>query len=208
MYVPKRFSAPDDGAVRAVLASTRFAVVVSARGGTPAVTHLPVIYHDDAGKFGALRAHFSRANPHWQDLEDGAEALVICSGPHAYISPAWYGSREVPTWDYIAVHAWCRPRVIDDRDELEALLDELMRVNEDEAGAGRRYADYPADFLDGQLRGVVGVELAIARVEAAFKLSQNRCAEDRESVCAHLRETKDPSRAALAEAIERHAPAD
>jgi len=206
MYVPRRFNPPDDDAVRAVMAATDFAVLVSVDGGRPTATHLPVLYSGEAGTFGVFRAHFARANPHWRALEAGGEVLVICPGPHGYISPAWYHGREVPTWDYVAVHAWCRPRVLRERAELEALLDELMEANEGRTGTGRRYADYPAGFLEPQLRAIVGVELAIERVEGAFKLSQNRDAADRTSVREHLRAMDDPSQAALADAIERYDP--
>ncbi|MGH8272656.1 MAG: FMN-binding negative transcriptional regulator, partial [Gammaproteobacteria bacterium] len=169
------------------------------------VTHLPVLYYcDQGGEYGLFRAHFARANPHWQHLEAG-EVLVTCQGPHGYISPAWYHDREVPTWDYIAVHAYCEARLIQDHEELAAIVEELMDVHETRAGTGRRYDEYPTEFVQPQLDRIVGVELTIRRIEAAFKLSQNRSPEDRESVCAHLRASDDPTRGALADAIERYA---
>ncbi|MGH8128453.1 MAG: FMN-binding negative transcriptional regulator [Gammaproteobacteria bacterium] len=209
MYVPKRFQAPGDSAIREVLAATDFAPLISVQQGAVQVAHLPVLYREQGGQhgggYGIFRAHFARANPHWQHLEDG-EVLVICQGPHGYISPAWYRDREVPTWDYIAVHAYCEPRIIHDQEELKAIVRELMDVHETRTGTGQSYDDYPAEFVQPQLNAIVGVELTIRRIEAAFKLSQNRIPEDRESVCARLRESNDPARAALADAIERYAP--
>ncbi|MGH8274758.1 MAG: FMN-binding negative transcriptional regulator [Gammaproteobacteria bacterium] len=205
MYVPRRFQAAGDLAIREVLAATDFAPLVSVQQGAVQVTHLPVLYRGQGGEYGLFRAHFARANPHWQHLEDG-EVLVICQGPHGYISPAWYHDREVPTWDYIAVHAYCAARLIHDHEELAAIVQELMNVHETRTGTGQRYDDYPAEFVQPQLNMIVGVELTIRRIEAAFKLSQNRSHEDRESVCANLRASNDPSRAALADAIERYAP--
>ncbi|MGA7965250.1 MAG: FMN-binding negative transcriptional regulator [Gammaproteobacteria bacterium] len=203
MYVPKRFQATGDSAIRDVLAATDFAPLVSVQQGATLITHLPVLYRDHGGEYGLFRAHFARANPHWQHLQDD-EVLVICQGPHGYISPAWYRDREVPTWDYIAVHAWCEARLIHDHEELAEIVRELMDVHETLTGTGQRYDDYPTEFVQPQLNAIVGVELTIRRIEAAFKLSQNRSAEDRESVCAHLRASKDPTQAALADAIERY----
>lgn len=206
MYVPRHFAAPGDEAVRAVLESTDFAPVLSVRGGRLEASHLPLHYRPEAGRYGAFDAHLARANPQWRDFEAGCEALVICRGPHGYVSPAWYAERSVPTWDYVAVHAWCRPRLVRERGELGRLVGALMRRHERRTGTGARYEDYAPEYLARMLGAIVGVELAIERVEASFKLSQNRSAADRESVCARLRASGDPSRDALADLIERCAP--
>lgn len=208
MYVPRHFRAPYDEAVREMLAATTFAPVVSAPADGPVASHLPLLYDRANGGLGRFRVHLARANPHWRVLEAGAETLVICLGPHGYISPAWYRERNVPTWDYIAVHAYCEPAIMRDRGQLAELLDELMRIHEVRAGTGMRYADYPAEFLAGQLEAIVGVELTIRRVEASFKLSQNRSAADRVAVCTALRAAGEAVPNALAAAIERFAPGD
>lgn len=208
MYTPPRFRAPDEDAVRAVLAATDFALVVSAHEHVPSVTHLPVVHATDTDGYGVFRAHFARANPHWRELNTDTDVLLVCQGPHGYVSPAWYHERNVPTWDYIAVHAWCRPRLIDDAQELDQLLAELMDRNEARVDTGMRYDAYPPEYVRKQQSAIVGVEFRIERVEATFKLSQNRSAADRESVCAALRATADPTQAALAEAIETYAPKD
>ena len=205
MYVPRRFQAPGDSAIREVLVATVFAPLISVRQGAVQVTHLPVLYHGQGRGHGVFFAHLARANPHWQHLEDG-EVMVICQGPHGYISPAWYRDRQVPTWDYIAVHAWCEPRIIHDHEKLKAIVRELMDVHETRAGLGQRYDDYPIEFVQPRLNMIVGVKLTIRRIEAAFKLSQNRSDEDRESVCARLRASNDPNQVSLADAIERYAP--
>lgn len=187
-----------------MLAATDFAPLISVHRGAAQITHLPVLYCAQGSDYGVFRAHFARANPHWKHLENN-EVLVVCQGPHGYISPVWYRDQEVPTWDYIAVHAACTARLIRDHAELAQLLDELMQVHETRTGTGRHYGDYPDEFVQPQLDRIVGVELTIRRIEAAFKLSQNRSAEDRKSVCTHLRESNDPAQAALADAIERYA---
>ena len=206
MYVPRHFAAPDADAVRAVLAATDFAPLVTARAGVPAVTHLPVLHAAEGGEFGCFRAHLARANPHWRELAAGAEALLVCQGPHGYVSPAWYRERNVPTWNYVAVHAWCRARLVEDRAELARLVADLMRHHEARAGGGARFEDYPRDYVDRMLRAVVGVELAIVRVEAAFKLSQNRSASEREFLSSNLRAGGAPAQSALADLIERYGP--
>lgn len=208
MYVPKHFRAPTEDAIREILAATDFATLVSVRAGIPVASHLPVLYDAAGGEWGSFRAHLARANPHGRDLEGGVETLMICQGPHGYVSPGWYHERSVPTWDYIAVHAYCEPAIMCSREQLSRLLDELMHRHESRTGKGMRYADYPLDYVAKQIEAIVGVELEIRRVEASFKLSQNRSAADRASVCRELSKDKNPEHARLAAAIERFVPRD
>lgn len=153
--------------------------------------HVPFLIRPDQGRFGTLLCHLAKANRHLETLRDCKETLVMFQGPHAYISPSLYASKKVdgrvvPTWNYIAVHAWGEPTVIDDprwlREQVTALTDRQ------EAGRASRWhvSDAPADFLDAQLRGIVGVQIVVNRLEGKWKVSQNRPAADRATVAQGL----------------------
>jgi transcriptional regulator len=134
----------------------------------------------------------ARANPQWRHFEDGREVLVIFTGPHAYISPAWYASAPaVPTWNYTAVHAYGTPCIISDHHRFAHRLHELVEFYE--SGREERWSgEMPAEFRDRLMHGIVGVEIEITRLEGKFKLSQNRPTEDREPVIPALSASADP----------------
>lgn len=188
MYVPKHFSEDDLGHLHEVIRRNAFGVVTSPLDGHLMATHLPFLIDPDRGPNGTLLAHMARANPHWTGFDGVTEALVVFSGPHGYISPNWYETGPaVPTWNYVAVHAYGVPVLRDDPAEARAHLSQLAATYE--AGRERpwRIDDPPADFIDGMLRGVIAFEIPIARIEGKAKLSQNRSAGDRRSVVAALR---------------------
>lgn len=204
MYVPKDFALDDPAQIAAVMKRHAFALLVTAAGGAaPVATHLPFLYDASHGSRGRLRGHMARANPQWRDFaalaEKDAEALVIFPGPHAYVSPRWYRpGAAVPTWNYVAVHAYGTPAIVDDDAAVDALLREL--VAEYEAGADRPWSldGQEAAFLARMRRGIVAFEIPIARLEAKAKLSQNRTPEDRRGVIDGLRASGRPDDGALA----------
>lgn len=196
MYVPSAF-APTDDAVRELLARHRAADLVTAGTGGLTATMLPFLY--DAERR-TLRGHLARNNDHWRSV-DGAAALVIVRGPDAYISPSWYATkaehgRVVPTWNYVTAHVHGVVTVHDD----PAWVGDLVRELTDRHEAGRATPwsvdDAPPKFYAGQLRAIVGVELAIERIEAKFKLSQNRPEADVDGVIEGLSAAGDPESAA------------
>jgi transcriptional regulator len=131
--------------------------------------------------------HLARPNPQCADLMAGGDALVVFAGPHAYISPSWYGAQPaVPTWNYASVHAYGAARAINDKDWLAELLRRLSERHEAPEATPWRMQDQPAAFLSGMLNGIVGFEIAISRLEGKFKLSQNRPAADRPLIVAAL----------------------
>lgn len=145
--------------------------------------HVPFLIDPEKGPYGTLLCHLAKANRHLETLRACEEAMVMFQGPHAYISPSLYAlkkidGRVVPTWNYVAVHTWGRPSVIDDplwlRQQVTALTDRH------EAGREARWhvGDAPSDFLDSQLKGIVGVQITIKRMEGKWKVSQNRPAVD------------------------------
>ncbi|MFJ4063829.1 FMN-binding negative transcriptional regulator [Pseudomonas sp. NPDC089996] len=162
---------------------TRLAVLVSHGEQGLLATHLPVLLDTEEGEFGTVYAHLARANRQWQDLEQGAEALLVFPGADAYVSPSYYPSKAenpkvVPTWNYLAVHAYGTAEVIHEAAPLLQIVSRLTDRHEQGRSEPWNVADAPADYLDGMLRAIVGIRLPIARLQGARKLSQNRSAED------------------------------
>ena len=178
MYVPAHFAAPDDAAVHDLLAHHGAADLVTATPGGLVATLLPFVYDPDAGEHGALLGHLARNNDQWKRPVHG-EALVIVRGPDAYVTPSWYAAkaehgRVVPTWNYVTAHLYGELVAHDDPAWVDALVRRL--TDRHEAAADRPWSvdDAPDAFVNGQLRAIVGVEVRITRIEAKFKLSQNR----------------------------------
>ncbi|WP_200210647.1 FMN-binding negative transcriptional regulator [Micromonospora coerulea] len=206
MYVPAHFSA-DESAVRELLTHHRAADLVTATADGLAATTLPFLYDPDGGPHGTLLAHLARNNDQWRQPVLG-EALVILRGPDAYVSPSWYATkaehgRVVPTWNYVVVHAYGELLVHDDPTWVGALVRRL--TDQHEAGRPHPWSvdDAPEGFVTGQLRAIVGVELRISRLEAKWKLSQNRSAADVDGVITGLRATGQD---ATATAMDRTRP--
>ncbi|PWU50150.1 transcriptional regulator [Micromonospora globispora] len=192
MYVPAHFSA-DESAVRDLLTHHGAADLVTATADGLVATMVPMLYDPDAGPHGALFAHLARNNDQWRRPVLG-EALAILRGPDAYVSPGWYATkaehgRVVPTWNYVVVHAYGELVVHDDPAWVGALVRRL--TDKHEAGRPDPWSvdNAPEGFVAGQLRAIVGVELRISRLEAKWKLSQNRCAADVDGVITGLRAT-------------------
>jgi len=183
MYNSKPHQEHNVEALHRHMLDTRLAMLVSHGEQGLLATHLPVLVTTDEGEFGTAYAHLARANRQWQDLERGAEALLVFPGADAYVSPGFYPSKAdnpkvVPTWNYTAVHAYGPAEVIH---EAAPLLDIVSRLTErHEQGRDKPWqvADAPADYLEGMLRAIVGIRLPIARLQGARKLSQNRSAQD------------------------------
>lgn len=191
MYVPQHFAA-DQEAVSELLSNAGAANLVTSTERGLLATLLPFVYDPEAGGHGALLGHVARNNEQWL-LPALGESLVIIQRPDAYVSPSWYPSkaehgRVVPTWNYTTAHVYGRLVIHDDPAWVEALVRRLTALHEATSPRPWSVDDAPPRFIAGQLRAIVGVELAITRVEAKRKLSQNRPAADVEGVLAGLRE--------------------
>ncbi|HLK01934.1 MAG TPA: FMN-binding negative transcriptional regulator [Streptosporangiaceae bacterium] len=199
MYIPAHFAA-DPADVTELLRNLGAADLVTSTEDGMVATMLPLLYVPDSGEHGALFGHVARNNDQWRRPAIG-EALAIVRGPDAYISPSWYAAkaehgRVVPTWNYITAHVYGRLLVHDDVRWLEDLVRRLTEKHE--GPAGWRVDDAPRAYFEGQLKAIVGLELAITRVEAKAKLSQNRPAADIDGVIAGLTARGDlPSAAAV-----------
>ncbi|PIA73926.1 FMN-binding negative transcriptional regulator [Ectopseudomonas toyotomiensis] len=197
MYCPAAFRQNDLPSLHAQIQASGLAIVTSTGAQGLQASHLPLLLEPGEGEFGTLYGHFARANPHWRDLADGAEALVVFNGPDAYVHPGWYPAKAehgkvVPTWNYIAVHAWGQAEVFD---EPERLLELVSRLSErHERGRAQPWAvsDAPRDYIDSMLRAIVGFALPIRRIEGKWKLSQNRSASDQAGVRTGLATSNNP----------------
>ncbi|PPV40922.1 FMN-binding negative transcriptional regulator [Ectopseudomonas oleovorans] len=197
MYCPAAFRQDDLPSLHAQIQSSGLAIVTSTGAQGLQASHLPLLLEPGEGEFGTLYGHFARANPHWRDLADGAEALVVFSGSEAYVHPGWYPAKAehgkvVPTWNYIAVHAWGQAEVFDEPERLLQLVSRLSDRHEQGRAQPWAVSDAPRDYIDAMLRAIVGFALPIRRVEGKWKLSQNRSANDQTGVRVGLATSNNP----------------
>jgi transcriptional regulator len=232
MYMPRHFSWTDLAQIESFVDAAQSAHLVTFDGTRPVATLLPVIWdRPDRGAngngsppesapegeadpaYGRLLGHVAIANSQWQTAAPGAEALAIVQGPEAYISPSWYEAkarhgRVVPTWNYEVVHLTGQVTFHQDTEWLRDLVTRLTRLHEGVRKHPWAVTDAPPDYIDGQLRAIVGVEIAITSIEAKQKLSQNRSELDREGVVAGLREEPGAGNAAVADLMAAQLAAD
>ncbi|MBT8207042.1 MAG: FMN-binding negative transcriptional regulator [Acidimicrobiia bacterium] len=202
MYLPPYFAEDDREILYSVIRENNFGVLVTTVDGAPLATHLPFLLEGDT-----LVAHMARANPQWEAFDSGAEVLCIFHGPHGYISPNWYVSKKaVPTWNYVAVHVYGTPSIIDDPAAALAMQERL--VAEHEAGSPKPWTmdGLPDGYVEGQMRAIVNFEIPIARIEGKFKLNQNRKPEDRAGVITALRASPRAGDQELADLMEGREP--
>ncbi|HKW48752.1 MAG TPA: FMN-binding negative transcriptional regulator [Gemmatimonadaceae bacterium] len=195
MYIPRLNAETDEDTLFAFLAAHPFGALITSTGnGELAATHLPWLVHRERG---VLEGHIARANTEHQSAganDRSSEALVIFTGPDAYISPGWYPSKAehgevVPTWNYVAVHVYGRVHFTSDREYLARHLTELVRRHEADRPTPWMISDAPGDYIERQMKAIVGVQLAISRIEGKWKMSQNRPAADVDAVIDHLRQS-------------------
>ncbi|MCH4884678.1 MULTISPECIES: FMN-binding negative transcriptional regulator [Pseudomonas] len=203
MYVPRAFAVDDIKILHQQMQASPLPVLVTHASQGLLASHVPMLLNPDEGPCGTLYGHLARANPHWQDLAQGTEALVIFAGEQAYISPTFYPGKAdhgkaVPTWNYLAVHAYGMAEVFDDAERLLALVSRLSDRQEANRPAPWAVSDAPADYVDSMLKAIVGFRLPITRLQGKRKLSQNRDARDQAGVRQGLLANPNPQDHALA----------
>lgn len=202
MYVPSHFREDRPEVLHAIIEENSFATLVSTTPDGLVATHIPFLLDRSAGPLGTLRAHVARANRHWTQVAQ-SEALVIFLGSHSYVSPSWYASSDrVPTWNYVAVHAYGTPRLIEDGAELRALVAATVTRYESAFERPWDMSSIEEAKLGGLLRGIVGFEIPIQRMDGKRKLGQNRSRADREGMVGGLRAHGGPSGAAIADLVD------
>lgn len=190
MYTPPAFKDDDIDSIRSTIRNARLANLVTATADGPMATPLPLFLDESEGEHGTLYGHLAKANPHWT-LPPIGEALAIFMGPEAYVTPSWYATKQetgkvVPTWNYVAVHAYGPVEFFQDP---ARLLDAVTRLTNKHEGARAKpwaVSDAPDDFIAAQLRGIVGIRIPVSRFEGKRKMSQNRPEADRIGVAAGL----------------------
>lgn len=209
MYRPGHFTEDRIDVLADLVRRNPFATLVSLGEDGLIATHLPLLWDADREPYGTLRGHFARPNPHARIAASPVDALAIFSGPNAYVSPSWYPSKRehgkvVPTWNYAVVHA-CGPlRLIDDAEWLRALVTRLTDREEAAFAVPWRVTDAPETFVDALLRGIVGIEIAITRLEGKWKLGQNRPDADQDGTVSGLEARGDAASAAVAALTRAH----
>lgn len=187
MYTPRAFTEEDPLELQRLIRDTRLALVVTHGPEGLQASHLPLLLKADEGPHGTLYGHLARANRQWQTLAAGGEVLVIFTGGDAYVSPSFYPAKAehgkvVPTWNYLAVHAYGEAEVFDEPPRLLDLVSSLTDRHEADRASPWQVTDAPADYIDGMLRAIVGFALPITRLEGKRKLSQNRSPADVQGV--------------------------
>lgn len=168
---------------------------------------LPFVLDAAASPLGTLKAHLSRANGQWRDVDPALEALVIFQSVDAYVTPSWYETKRetgkvVPTWNYAVVQAYGRMTVVEDPDWLRRQIGELTAAQEAARPEPWAVDDAPAPFIAAQIKGIVGIEIEITRIEGKWKVSQNRPEADRLGVAAGLRSAGDDAARRMAEMVD------
>lgn len=204
MYRPKEFTEERVPVLHDAIRRAALGTLVTVGADGLEASHVPMLLDPEPAPYGTLIGHIARANGQWRRTAADTPALAMFLGPDAYVSPAWYATkrqtgRVVPTWNYVAVHASGDVRFFDDAERLLRLVKRLTETHE----AGRpepwTVTDAPPEFIRAQLKGIVGFELPIARLEGKWKLSQNRPAEDRAGAIEGLRREGGGGEAAVAE---------
>lgn len=200
MYNPSAFTVTDPARLHAFIDQNGFATLVSSGRERFVASHLPLLLDRAAGPQGQLLGHMARANPQWRDVE--GEVLAIFQGPHTYISPSWYEEDgTVPTWNYVAVHAYGTFQVIDERAPLIDLLHRL--VDQYESPRARPWLfDDSAGHVEKMLQAIVGFRIEITRLEGKWKLSQNHSRERQERVVRALQGQQDDDSRSIADLME------
>ncbi len=206
MYVPPAFVPGSPESIRALIATYDFATLVSHGAGGLTATHVPVLFEPERGPQGTLVTHLAGTNPHAQAL-DGADMLAIFQGPHGYVSPSLYATHpSVPTWNYAVVHVYGRARTVTDPQALRAMLATLVAKHESGRAAPWSMDGLSANYVDGMLRRIVGIEIEVSRIEAKHKLSQNRNQVDRAQVIDALKASNQAHERELGAYMAQHAP--
>ena len=204
MYVPEHFRIESQNQITSLITDNSFAVMTCVGQDDELIaSHLPFMYDATRGENGTLIAHMARANPHWRAFAEGHRQLVIFQGPHAYISPRDYASDGlVPTWNYVALHAYGKATVIDNFPAVKRIMNELVRRNEAVFETPWSY-DATDDVYQKMARGIVVFEIPVERFDAKAKLGQNRTAEDRKGSVDGLKLRGDEVSLALAALTEK-----
>ncbi len=208
MYIPSVNEEKRIPIMHELIVSQPFASLVTLGTSGLFASHIPMLLEQDGSEFGVLKAHISRANTQWRDIVSSVDALAIFSGHQHYISPSWYPGKQedgkvVPTWNYVVVHAYGPLQLHEDSAWLLAHLEGLTNIHEATSEQPWKISDAPRDFIQTQIKGIVGIELPIRRLEGKWKVSQNRNERDRLAVSQGLAQRNTPESLAMKALVDR-----
>jgi transcriptional regulator len=207
MYIPRANQEDRIPVLHKLIEDQPFASLITMGSSGLFASHIPMVLKE-SGAMGQLRGHISRANTQWRDYTPSVEALAIFSGPQHYITPNWYPEKQetgkvVPTWNYVVVHAYGYLKIIEDAEWLMAHLQTLTGIHEAESPIPWKICDAPADYIASQIRGIIGLEITIERLEGKWKVSQNRSEQDRSGVAKGLAELNTTESLAMKPLVEK-----
>ena len=197
MYIPEFNRQEDRSATLSFMKANPFAILVSNADGIPFATHLPLLVDQSRDEI-VVQGHMAKANVHWKSMKQGEESLVIFHGPHAYVSPSLYEIREsVPTWNYAAVHVYGEPTLFTDEEALKRTLHHM--INTFESSYMAQWSELGERYQSRMMNHIVGLEIRAKRIEAKFKLSQNRTKGEQARVIQSLTQSKDSNISGVAD---------
>jgi transcriptional regulator len=205
MYIPKNFKNEDQAEIFNFIENNSFGILVNQGDSKILATHIPLYLTKNAKGDDILLGHISKGNEAWKCFNEKQDVLVIFSGPHAYVSSSWYDHENVPTWNYIAVHVYGVIRIIEGEilyDSLKVLVDKYERTVRNPVSVDRM----SKDFIHREMKGIVGFQIEIKEMQAAYKLSQNRDAKNYDAVVAELEKSTDKNATVLADEMKRRKP--
>jgi transcriptional regulator len=208
MYIPRANQEDRIPVIHKLMEEQPFASLVTMGTSGLFASHIPMVLEQAGTPLGRLRGHISRANQQWREFTPSIEALAIFSGPQHYITPSWYPEKQkttkvVPTWNYVVVHAYGHLKMVEDSQWLMAHLESLVTIHEAASPVPWKIDDAPADFIASQIKGIVGLEMVITRLEGKWKVSQNRSEQDRVGVADGLGELNTEESLAMKDLVEK-----
>jgi transcriptional regulator len=207
MYQPQHFREDDPAVQHALVRAHPLGLLVTLGDRGLEANLIPFVIDPSAGERGMLLGHLARPNPQWRVFDPGVDVLVVFQGPEGYITPSWYAAKAesgkvVPTWNYAVVQVHGRLSVTEDPVWLRSQIESLTRLQEGTRAQPWQVSDAPAEYVEAQIRGIVGLEIEISRIEGKWKVSQNRNERDRQAVVAGLTQLDTPESLTMKKLVE------
>lgn len=209
MYIPKFNEEKDISILQSFIKENPFGAWATISEDEIVINHIPFVLHEKQGEFGTLVGHVARANPIWSNFSKDIESVIIFQGDNAYITPSWYPSkhehgRAIPTWNYAVVHAYGKPKLIEDREWLVEQINEMTDIHEVSQKLPWKVSDAPDEFIEKLLGAIVGIEIPITRLKGKMKLGQNRPESAKLGAVAGLISKGDDKSLGLASLLNHH----
>ncbi len=202
MYIPKINQIEDSSEIYSFIRENSFGILINSDGDFPFATHIPMELFEGKNGEWIIQCHIAKANPQWKYFENNSKTLCIFSGAHSYVSSSWYNSVSVPTWNYMAVHIYGNARILD-ASGTEGLLSKQIDTYEAGRSNPVKMDEYEEGMIQKMMKGVVGIEISVEEVQAKYKLSQNKNAQDFENVVHQLEKSKNPNSNLIADKMKK-----